>query len=60
GDWPRTSGSLGRQSGLGQPLGAPDLPDVLIFRNRVKPVIEKDFAFPETEIRCMYPPSRLR
>jgi len=34
-------------------FGRPDLPDVLIFRIRVKPSCEKYFAFSEAQIRCM-------
>jgi hypothetical protein len=34
-----------------QQISPPDLPDGLIFRNRVKPPREKYFAFPETQIR---------
>jgi hypothetical protein len=30
--------------------------DDLIFRNRVKPVVQKYFAFPEAQIRCMSAP----
>jgi hypothetical protein len=37
-----------------------DLPDDLIFRNRVKPSNEKYFSFPEAQISCISSPSRRR
>jgi hypothetical protein len=46
-EFPQSLQSISRREAQG------DLPDRLIFRNPVKPALQKYFAFSEAQINCM-------